>query len=370
LSKSFVKVIDSKGFMLWRKIEKNRSLLSFDLEVTARCNLNCKHCYINLPVKNREAKDNEPTFSEIKKITEEAVSLGALFCLITGGEPLLRRDFFDIYLFLKKKGLLVSVFTNATLINKDHIKLFKKYPPECIETTVYGVTKDTFESITRKPGSFAVFMKGLNLLLSNQIKVNLKAVALRSNLDEFYKIVRFCEERIKGYFRFDPFLILRLDNNKERNTEIKEERLTPKEIAKLEQQNPQRLQVMEKNCDKLINPGFSKVKCNHIFHCGAGKINCTIGYNGFFRLCPALNHPDCIYDLRKGTVTEAWNNFVPQIRNFRSDKKEFFEKCRICGLFNLCMWCPANAYLETGKLDGFVKYFCEVAHARKRMLKK
>jgi len=83
------------------------------------------------------------------RIGREAVELGAFWCLITGGEPLLRKDFADIYLCLKNKGLLVSVFTNATLLNRDHIELFKKYPPRDIEVSVYGVTPETYESVTR-----------------------------------------------------------------------------------------------------------------------------------------------------------------------------------------------------------------------------
>ena len=156
--------------------------MSFDLEVTARCNNNCRHCYINLPADDASVKKKELSLSQIKKIVDQAVDLGALWCLVTGGEPLLREDFFEIYLYLKKKGLLVSVFTNAALITNEHINLFKKYPPRDIEVTVYGTTKGIYEQVTRKPGSFAAFMAGLNLLIENNIKVRFKAMALRSNV--------------------------------------------------------------------------------------------------------------------------------------------------------------------------------------------
>jgi MoaA/NifB/PqqE/SkfB family radical SAM enzyme len=84
-------------------------------------------------------------------IARQAVRMGAMWCLITGGEPLLRDDFPDIYMGLKRLGLLVAVFTNATLISAEHVALFKKYPPRDIEITVYGVTKNTYEAVTRRP---------------------------------------------------------------------------------------------------------------------------------------------------------------------------------------------------------------------------
>jgi len=52
-----------------------------------------------------------------------------------------------------------------------------------------------------------------------------------------------------------------------------------------------------------------------------------------------------------------------------SAKKEFTERCRICPLINLCMWCPAHAHLESGELDKPVEYFCNVARARAGMLR-
>lgn len=369
MGESYVSSADLHDFPLWEKIRGKRVLISFDLEITARCNNNCRHCYINLPAGDKEAKENELTQEEIVEIGKEAVSLGAFWCLITGGEPLLRKDFPDIYLSLKKKGLLISVFTNATLVTKEHIKLFKKYPPRDIEVSVYGVSKETYEKVTRIPGSFAAFRQGLNLLLKSGLNVRLKAMVLRSNLHEQPAIARFCRERTKDYFRFDPFLHLRYDGNPSRNAEIKAERLSPGEIVALEKSDPERFQALEKGCDKLIVPQFSHAPCNHLFHCGAGNESFSLSYDGLFRLCPSLWHPDCVYDLKQGSLSAAWQGFIPQVREMQSERKEFLETCRRCPLINLCMWCPAHASLETGKMDAAVHYFCQVAHARADALK-
>jgi len=163
---------------------------------------------------------------EILSIARQAVEMGAMWCLITGGEPLLREDFSEIYIGLKRLGLLVSVFTNATLINDEHIALFKKYPPRDIEITVYGVTKETYEAVTRRPGSFERFIHGLDALTINGVRIRLKAMAIKANLHEQQAIAYFCRERTKDYYRFDPQLHLRFDGNPGRNEEIRAQRLT------------------------------------------------------------------------------------------------------------------------------------------------
>ena len=284
---------------------------------------------------------------------------------------MLRKDFIDIYLTLKKKGLLLSIFTNATLITDEHARLFKMYPPRDLEVTVYGTTKETYEEVTRKPGSFASFIRGIDILSRSGSEVHFKAMALRSNAHEMPEIARFCKERTKDYFRFDPFLHLRYDRNPQRNEEVKAERLSPEEIVALEKSDPERMESLEKRCNTLIMPEFSDAHCNHLFHCGAGNRHFVVSYKGLFRLCSSLWHPECVYNLRENgaSLTDALRKFVPHVREMRSDSKYFLDRCKVCPIINLCMWCPANAYLETGELDGMVEYFCEVAHARKNVLK-
>lgn len=353
---------------IWEKLKARRVPLSFDMEITARCNNNCRHCYINLPAGDREARSEELTIDEIDRIADQAVNMRALWCLLTGGEPLLRPDFADIYRLLKRKGLLVSVFTNATLIDESHIDLFRKYPPRDIEVTVYGVTRDTYERISRKKGTFERFTAGLDLLMKSGIRVRLKAMAMQSNLHEQEAIAEFCRARTKDFFRFDPQLHLRFDGNPEGNRGILAERLTPEQIVALEGKDEERMGALHKNCSTLINQEFTHFGCNHLFHCGAGKGSFNISYDGKFRLCSSLWAPETVYDLRRGNLEEAWNEFTPRVQQMRSSRREFLKSCRICALVNLCMWCPAHAHLETGELDGPTPYFCAVAKARAKVL--
>ena len=364
MRKALVSFSRLPDFALWDKLEGRRIPLSFDIEVTARCNNNCRHCYINLPPGNQAALHDELTLDEISHLADQAVSLGSLWCLITGGEPLLREDLFDLYRVLKKKGLLVSVFTNACLITEKHIKLFRDYPPRDIEITVYGATEETYQRVTRMPGSYAAFRRGLDRLLEGRIRVNLKTMALRSNVHELPAIARFCRERTKAFFRFDPMPHLRYDGNAERNAEIRAERLSAEEIIVIDEADPKRSAALEKRCSTREIAIPSQELTDHLFQCGAGGDSFAVSYDGLFRLCPSLWQRDCLYDLRRGTLAEAWFDFIPRVLARTSTNHEFLERCRICPLMNQCQWCPAHAHLECGRMDEPCEYFCRVTHIR------
>lgn len=355
--------LEIQQFALWDKLKARGSPLSFDLEITARCNLDCCHCYINLPA-NDTARARELSCDEILDIARQAAGLGAIWCLVTGGEPLLREDFADIYLGLKRLGLFVSVFTNATMLRPEHIALFKKYPPRDIEVTIYGSTPESYERVTHRPGAFASFQRGLDALFDAGVKVRLKAMALRSNLDDMEAIAAFGRARTKDFYRFDPQLHLRYDGDPARNAQILEERLSPAQIVDLERADEARFGAMESKMDSLINDGFTHLGCDHLFHCGAGNNSFNVGYDGTFRLCASLWAPGTTVNLRTTSVREAWETLIPRVRDLRSTSAEYRATCRRCAIVNLCLHCPAHAHLETGAMDGATQYFCDVAHAR------
>src|SRR5512133_2564276 len=248
----FVAAGSLPAFALWNKAADRRVPLSFELELTARCNNHCRHCYINLPAGDPQARRKELAPSEIGDVADQAVALGALWCVLTGGEPLLRPDFAEIYLALKRKGLLVSLFTNACLIGEEQVALLKRYPARDVEVTVYGATRETYERVTRLPGSYAAFRQGLDRLLAGGIQVRLKAMALRANAHELPAIAAFCRRHTTDYYRFDPLLHLRLDGDPTRNREIAAERLSPGEIVALEEADGERKQALAQACDRLI----------------------------------------------------------------------------------------------------------------------
>ena len=119
-----------------------RTPLTGSIEVTRRCPLRCVHCYNNLPVNDR-ARSSELTYEEHCRILDEIAEVGCLWLLYTGGEIFLRTDFLDIYTYAKKKGLLLTLFTNGVLINERVADYLAEWPPFIIEITLYGHTKET-----------------------------------------------------------------------------------------------------------------------------------------------------------------------------------------------------------------------------------
>jgi len=366
---SNIEHIDIHDFNLWDKKEhQKRQLYSFELELTARCNMNCRHCYINLSANDKLAKLNELSLEEIEKIADQALELGAVWVLLTGGEPLLRSDFEEIFLLLKHKGFLVSVFTNATLIKPDHLSLFRKYPPRDIEITIYGASENVYESVTRVSGSYNEFMRGINMLNDAGIPIRLKSMAIRSNMDEIEAMADFGQKFSKDYYRYDPVLHLRYDRDESRNREIISERLNPEEIAKIEKMDNVRIETMKKNHDKYYFDTFAENLDNHLFKCGAGNGSFTVGYDGTFRLCSSLWAPGTTVNLRDISLRDAWEKFVPHVRDFEFYDEHQIDICSRCPIVNLCLNCPAHAYLETGYMKAVVPYFCQVAHARAEAL--
>ena len=357
-----------KDFPIWDCYMGKKMVSSFTIELTARCNNNCRHCYLNLPENDGAAKSKELSLSRLEDIANQAVARGALFCLLTGGEPLLHDQFEEIYIMLKKKGLLVSVFTNATLITQKHIDLFKKLPPYAMEVTVYGITPEVYDKVVMKKGMFARMKQGLQLLADNHIPVRLKAMVMRSNLEDFKNISDFCREMTTDYYRFDPLLHLRIDGDEKRNALIRAERLTPEEIVKVEQTDAKRFKQVQKTCERTAGFGDAPDgKGKLVFSCGAGKTSFVMRYDGRLCLCSSLTQDEYTYDISTGSLADYLENFVCKVRSISTCNPEFLNRCAKCKYLPICYFCPARSLMETGRMDQPADAFCQVAEARYRM---
>jgi MoaA/NifB/PqqE/SkfB family radical SAM enzyme len=138
--------------------------LQVSIEVTRRCPLECLHCYNNLPMGDLEAKGREMTKEEHFRVLDELVEMGCFWILYTGGEIFTRKDFLEIYTYAKKKGFLITLFTNGTIINEQIADYLAEWPPFAIEITLYGRTRQTYEALTRIPGSYDRCLRGIKLL--------------------------------------------------------------------------------------------------------------------------------------------------------------------------------------------------------------
>ncbi|MBW1981968.1 MAG: radical SAM protein [Deltaproteobacteria bacterium] len=353
-------------FSLWKN--KRPLLTHLDMELTERCNNNCIHCYINLPADNEKARMRELTTEEIKEILEEAACLGCLTVRFTGGEPLLREDFEELYIFARRLGLKVMLFTNATLITPALAELFSRIPPlKAIEISVYGMRKNSYEGVTRTPGSFEAAWRGINLLLQNNIPFVVKSALLPPNkkeVDEFEAWAATIPwmDKPPSYSMFFDLRCRR--DSAYKNGSIKALRLSPEEgVRVLSRRQEKYFREMEEFCSKFVGPHGDT-----LFSCSAGTGGGCVDAYGSFQPCMMLRHPATIYDLKNGFLEDALRNFFPGIRARKPENADYLARCARCFLESLCEQCPAKSWMEHGDLDTPVEYLCEIAHAQARHL--
>lgn len=333
------------------KAGNSRIPITGSVEFTSRCNLRCAHCYISLPADSEAARQSELSLSVWCRIIDEITAEGCLWLCITGGEPLLRPDFLELYTYAKEKGLLIILFTNGTLITPriaDHLAEFR---PFVVEITVYGATRKTYESVTGVPGSYERCRRGIQLLRERGIQLNLKTVIMSLNKHELEEMRNWAAE-LDVPFRFDPLLTPKLDGSREPCTL----RIPPEEVLALDLADERRAlewkEIMKKFKGNLPNP-------EDLFFCGAGIGAFHLNFRGELSLCLMVRKP--AYDLPSGSFKEGWDNFLIQVRR---QKRQNPIPCTRCELIALCGQCPGWALLENGNPEGKVEYLCQIAHLR------
>lgn len=347
---------------------KKPTLSSLDLELTERCNCNCIFCCINQPAKDNIIKNRELSTDELKSVLTQAASLGCLTVRFTGGEPLLRDDFSELYLFARKLGLRIMIFTNATLITPELVKLFLDIPPlEKIEITVYGMKKESYEKVTNTQDSFEAAWRGINLLIENKIPFVVKGAILPSNKDEIEEFDAWALTIpwMKNKPSYSLFFDLRYRrDSKIKNRSINNLRLSPAEGLKIiSRDEPLFSQDLKKYCSQFMHPAGDK-----IFTCGAGLDQVSADAYGFIYPCLMLKHPDTGYHLKQGSIKDCIENFFPEVRKKRAKNSVYLAHCANCFLRGLCDMCPGKSWVEHGTLDTPVDYACEIAHEQARYL--
>ena len=167
-----------------RRAAVNRQPAHGAFELTSRCNLRCRMCYVRQAAGDMTKAAKELPASAWLELARQAVDNGTVFLLLTGGEVLLRRDFFEIYEPLTRMGLVLALFTNGTLITKDIASRLAQAPPSRTEITLYGATTATYEAVTGTPNSFAACCSGIEALVSHRIPLGLKTTITRQNVGE------------------------------------------------------------------------------------------------------------------------------------------------------------------------------------------
>ena len=336
---------------LHEKIAEKRIPISGSLEVTARCNNNCVHCYINLPASDREVAKKELSYREICGIVDQFVDEGCLWLLLTGGEPFVRPDFLDIYTYIKKKGVLITLFTNGTLITPRIADYLAEWRPFMVEISLYGITKETYERVTCVPGSYERCMRAIDLLLERELPLRLKTMVLTLNKHELWNMKGYAEG-LGVEFRYDALINPGLNGAKlPLNV-----RISPQEVVELDLADEQRLKAFQEFCDKFWGPPSNS---DDLFYCGAGKQTFNIDPYGRLSACLLSRIPS--YNLCQGTFSEGWYSFIAEVRKRKRVKRT---KCQNCALIALCGQCPGWSQLEHGDDETPVDFLCEVGHLR------
>ncbi len=322
------------------------------IEISNRCPLECAHCYNNLPMNDASARKRELTTEEHYKLLDELSELGTLWLLFTGGEIFARHDFLDIYRYAKKRGFLITLFTNGTMITERIADELARIRPFTIEITLYGRTKATYEALTGVPGSFEKCIRGIHLLLERKLPLKLKTVALTINKHEIQAMKRFAEE-LGCEFKFDPMINPRIDCS----ASPLAVRLTPEDIVGLDLDEPKRVTEWRRMAldFAVVHPEGETPK---VYDCGGGMNSFAIDPYGELTIC-VLSHQDT-YNVRNG-VRDGWENFIGKVRNKRITR---VTKCTNCQLKSLCGSCAATAELEMGDPEAPVDFLCKTAHLR------
>jgi radical SAM protein with 4Fe4S-binding SPASM domain len=332
-----------------------RAPVNGTIEVTRRCPLNCLHCYNNLPAGDREARSSELTFDEHCRILDEISDAGCLWLLFTGGEIFVRDDFLDIYTYAKKKGLIVSLFTNGTLIDERVADTLAEWRPFSIEISIYGRTKETYERITRVPGSYERCLRGIRLLKERNLPLLLKTMVLTINRHEIDEMKRLVEQDLGLEFRYDAMINPRVDGSRE-GLRL---RLTPEEIVAFDVRDPVRGEEWRTLAKRISGAHRGTEPSNKLYQCGGGLTSFAIDPYGNMGVCTLSQHNR--WNLRGGDFKTGWNEFLFHLRQKKIERPS---KCISCGIRDTCTMCPVNAEMENDDPETPVDYFCRIAHLR------
>lgn len=307
---------------------EKRIPISAQFELTGRCNLDCKMCYVhNLDVAT--CMTRELSTEEWKRIFDEAIEQQLLFATLTGGECLVRRDFKELYLHLWKKGVKVSVLTNGLLLDEEYVLFFKTYRPEMVQISLYGSNEDGYVRVTGHFG-FEKTVTAIQNLMAAGVNVRVVTTPSRYMGDDYMKILRFCKEQRLPLQLGD----LMLSSNRD-NPDKKDYFLTMDELVKLYTGRAALfgpLMTVEKTPEpygSLNQPPHQGLTCN------AGACVASVMWDGVMYPCPNAMVGGGA-SLREMSYAEAWKHTVAAAAEVMQGAE-----CVGCPYDSVCPKCPA-----------------------------
>lgn len=339
--------------------EKIREPFTAGIELLPQCNFKCIHCYVE---SDRESETESLRTDEIKKIIDTLTEHNCLEVYFTGGECLLHKDFPEIYIYAKEKGMFVSVLTNGSLITEKHIQLWTEYPPELISITMYGASAKTYEEVTGNPKGYQMFCDAVELLKNHHMPFELKCIGMKQNLEDIAKIRSFI--RKQGIKNSILAWDIRPMNDGSKNPISC--RVSAEEAFAAELQDPERKAFWDKLAfDNTKTLKTEKQKENKQYPCAVAFQFVFITHDGYMQSCVKATEPR--YNLRCGNFDEGWK----RLGEWYVDKvaSDYF-KCSSCEKFRYCGQCSAAFMSENGNPEVPVEFYCELGELRKKYMEK
>ena len=324
-------------------------------EITRSCNLNCRHC--------RAAASFGPYQGELStdecfRLLDGIALIGNPIVILTGGEPLLRSDIFEIAAYGKNKGLRMVMAPNGTLITSDIAGKIKNAGISRISISIDFPVQKLHDGFRGVDGAYSGAVSGIKLAIEAGIEVQINSTITKLNADYLTQLVSLAIE--SGAIAFHPFLLVPTGRGKE----LAEYELSPEEyerilnrIYDLQQENPG---VFFKPTDVphyfRVMSQRSKGKAKISSHCHSSGMEtltrgCLAG-TGFCFISHTGNVQPCGYfDLKAGNIRDEdfggiWSDSLlfKDLRDFRNLKG----KCGICEYKSICGGCRARAYEASG----------------------
>lgn len=327
-----VKKVSAKS--LNRDLKAKRILIQGSIELTGKCNLNCVHCYAQ-----GERKKKELQLREIKRILDQLVENGCLFLQLTGGECLLRKDFKEIYLYIRQAGIIPTISTNATLFSDGLIKSVVEYPPYYIIVSLYGAKDSTHDQITRTKGSFKKTLANVAKLRERGVAIRFSTVVFKENFSEVQKM-RKLAKGINVPIVFYPFLIPALNKNAAPLAHCvgEEECIQVLALNEKERKLFGKTQQVKRRKDEVVYP------------CNAGLRSFHIDSEGKLYLCKIERSIG--FSLLEGSFKNSWQ----KLAQVRQTKLCLPRTCLNCEQKVNCEVCPPMMRLYES--SGCGKIFC------------
>ncbi|MDX1431231.1 MAG: radical SAM protein [Gammaproteobacteria bacterium] len=354
-----------------RKVTEARVPLDGSIELTHRCNLRCVHCYLGDQASIRQHRAEEMSTVEVRRLIDELVEAGTLNFTFTGGDPMVRKDFPELYTHAVRSGLLVTVFCDGVLVSDRIIELFGRYPPRKVEVSIYGATRETYESITQVPGSFERCLAGLDRLARNGHRFTLKTVLMTRNRHEL-DAMRAMAERYGVDFYFDTAIFPCLPHRDNGGHANAPRRQLSVEVAPPTRREPMGLRLDPQDAASATLADEARRKemaalyvrtreapaSERLYTCGAAQT--TFHVDPYGNLQPCTISTNVRYNVREGGFLAGWNGPMARIRELRARAES---SCRSCDKQALCSGCPAFFFAETGAGDVKSDYVCRTTHA-------